>query len=112
MQVPLKFNVTYGMSGSPAAEVAHIIDQDWSYVLVTKSGRTEYKIRWICSKFGTRYKPIFFKKRPPHLRRCENCRAGLDNRRVMKQRGINLSQYPAYAQGFARMIPKRRRYGN
>lgn len=108
MKIPLKFNVIYGMSGSPVAEVAHIIDQDWSYVLVTPSGRTEYKIRWICSTFGPTYKPIFFKKRPPHLRRCANCRAGVDNRREMKRRGIDLSRFPAYAQGFGRMVPRRR----
>jgi hypothetical protein len=109
MQVPLKFNVTYGISGSPVAEVVHLLDKDWSYVLVTQSGRTEYKLRWVCSKFGKQYKPQFFKKRPKTMRRCEACRVGLQNRIELKRQGKNIGWYPQYAQGFGRLVPRRRR---
>jgi len=112
MQVPLIFHVSYGMSGSPNAEVVHLVDKDWSYVLVTKWRPPEYRVRWVCRKFGKQYKPRFFKKRPAGVRRCEACRAGMQNRIMMRKWGYTtaqFSQYPQYAQGRDFLVPRGKR---
>lgn len=108
-KVRLKFNVVYAMSGSPQANVVHIIDQDWSGVYVyADPADTKYKIRNICKQFGQKYKPKFFKKLPEGAPVCRACREGLEHRNELKRRGImtqdgkmgNARELYAFAQGY------------
>lgn len=95
MKRKLKVITPYGISGSPQAYRPHLVDPELSQVTWRKIGpeTTQYRIRWMCGSFSTKYKPRLFMELPigsPEL--CRACVEAKKNRRYWAGRGYSFDQ--------------------